>query len=292
MLLPGFLYHRPREIKDALAVLADYGDQAALLAGGTDLLVNMKRKQTAPDQVVGLEAVSGLKEIKLGENEITLGPMLTATELAQNPKVNSLAGVLSLGASLLGGEQVRNRATLGGNVANARPAADLCLPLLALGAKALLKSASDERVLDLDEFFLGPGETARKPTEMLTALIMETESLPVGYGYEKLGLRQAMEIALVNVAVKLVFEKDKKTIRKASISLGAVAPRPILAKQAGRQLVGAEAGEDVFKNAARKAVAEASPIDDHRGSAWYRSRMIEVLAFRAFKQAWNQVGGG
>ncbi|KIX12531.1 FAD binding domain-containing protein [Dethiosulfatarculus sandiegensis] len=291
MLLPGFDYHRPREIKEALAVLADYQDQAALLAGGTDLLVNMKRKLARPSQVVGLEALAGLKEIQVGENEIRLGPMLTATELAENPEVQSLAGVLALGASRLGGEQVRNRATLGGNVVNARPAADLCLPLLALEAKALLKSVSDERILDLDEFFLGPGETARRPSEMVTALIVQRESLPVGYGYEKLGLRQAMEIALVNVAVKLVLEKDKKTVNKVFISLGAVAPRPILAREAAGTLAGAEAGEDALKNAARKAVSEASPIDDHRGAAWYRKRMIEVLTFRALKQAWEQAKG-
>jgi len=176
---------------------------------------------------------------------------------------------------------------VGGNICTARPAADMCLPLLALGAKALLAGPGGPRELPLDEFFLGPGQTAKEPGELLTGLAIPKPAEGSGAGYEKLGLRKALEIALVNVAAVLTLEADGKTIKSAQVALGAVAPTPMLSKGAEAALIGQAAGEELFAQAAKAAAADAKPISDHRGSAEFRREMVAVLTRRALMSAWQ-----
>jgi len=291
MLLPRFAFHQPAGVAEALDILAHYGPQAAVIAGGTDLLVNMKHGKLSPRQLVGLERIDQMNGLAGDNGSLVIGPRFTAAALAASNELNGAARVLALGAAALGSPQVRNRATVGGNVCTARPAADMCLPLLALGAKALLAGPNGPRELPLDEFFLGPGQTAKEPGELLTGLSIPKPVDGSGAGYEKLGLRKALEIALVNVAATLWLEPDGQTIKQARVALGAVAPTPLLSPGAEAELLGQEAGEEAFTRAARAAAADARPITDHRGSADYRRDMVQVLTRRALRQAWQAAQG-
>ena len=289
MLLPSFDYYRPQSLPEALSLLGEMGDQARPLAGGTDLLVNLKLKKLSPKVLLDLGGLEELKGNLIDDGLVSLGALDTASRLASGgPEV---PGLLAMGAGALGSPQVRNRATLGGNLVTARPAADICLPLLALGAKAVLAGPSGERVVALDGYFKGPGYTVKEPGEILTRVILDAPRPGVGGGYQKLGLRQAMEIALVNVAAHLELEGDGKTVALARVALGAVAPFPMLSPGAANALIGKAAEEINFAEAAEAAAADARPIDDHRGSAAYRRDMVRTLTLRALRQALSQAQG-
>ena len=289
MLLPSFDYYRPQSLPEALSLLGEMGEDARPLAGGTDLLVNLKLKKLTPKVLLDLGGLEGLKGIREDNGLMSLGALNTASRLASgSPEV---PGLLAMGAGALGSPQVRNRATLGGNLVTARPAADICLPLLALGAKAVLAGPSGEREVPLDGYFKGPGYTVKEPGEILTRVILDAPRPGVGGGYQKLGLRQAMEIALVNVAAYLELEDDGKTVALARVALGAVAPFPMLSPGATQALKGKPAEEMYFTEAAEAAAADAKPIDDHRGSAAYRRDMVRTLTLRALRQALSQAQG-
>ncbi|MBU4275763.1 MAG: xanthine dehydrogenase family protein subunit M [Proteobacteria bacterium] len=289
MLLPSFDYYHPQSLPEALSLLGEMGDQARPLAGGTDLLVNLKLKKLAPKVLLDLSGLEELQGNGTDEGLVSLGALNTASRLASGgPEV---PGLLAMGAGSLGSPQVRNRATLGGNLVTARPAADICLPLLALGARVVLAGPSGQRQVSLDGYFKGPGYTVKEPGEILTHVLLDAPRPGVGGGYQKLGLRQAMEIALVNVAAHLELEDDGKTVALARVALGAVAPFPMLSPGAAQVLQGAPAGEKIFTEAAEAAAAEARPIDDHRGSAAYRQDMVRTLTLRALRQALSQAQG-
>jgi carbon-monoxide dehydrogenase medium subunit len=287
MLLPQFTYHRPADLGQALAVLALHGPAAKIVAGGTDLLVNMKRGSLKPAHLVD---VSGLAELRTRETQggrLRLGANLTAAELARG-EGKDIPIVLARGAGALGSPQVRNRATLGGNLVTARPAADICVPLLALGASAVLAGPQGQRETPLRGFFLAPGQTAIAPGEILTGVVIDPWPGIVAGAYCKLGLRKALEIALVSVACQISLDPVTKTILRAGISLGAVGPTPILSSGAAKALEGGTGGEEALAAAAQAAAADARPIDDHRGSAAYRRDMVEVLTRRVLEEALAQ----
>lgn len=286
MLLPRFSYHRPQGLPQALELLARHGGQASLVAGGTDLLVKMKLGHAKPAQVVD---VSGLAELDIRERQdgfTRLGANLTAAQLAKN-EGNDIPAVLAQGAAVLGSPQVRNRATLGGNLASARPAADLCVPLLALGASAVLVGNAGLRQVPLMEFFLGPGKTILAADEVLTHVTIPAWPGRVGGAYEKLGLRKALEISLVSVAVQISLGAGG-VIMQAGVALGAVGPTPLFSPGAAAALTGQPPKPEVLARAASAAAADARPIDDHRGSAAYRRAMVEALTRRALERALAQ----
>ncbi len=290
MLLPKFSFHRPGTLNEALEILAHHGPAAKVVAGGTDLLVKMKHGALRPAHLVD---VGGLEELALRETagpSLNLGAGLRAAQLAAGQGIG-IPAALAGGAGVLGSPQVRNRATLGGNLISARPAADICVPLLALGAKAVLASPAGVREIALGKFFLAPGLTAITPQEILTQVVIEAWPGLVSGAYCKLGLRKALEISLVSVACQISLDNDQQTILKAGIALGAVGPTPLFSQQAVDALVGNKAGQDTLAAAARAAAQDARPIDDHRGSAQYRRAMVEVLTRRALEQALAQAQG-
>jgi len=284
MLLPNFTYLRPNSLAEAVEMLNSFGDTAKLLAGGTDLLVNMKHGKQSPAQLIDLDGLGELKASQTKGEVMELGAGLKAAQLAGGLG-GALPQTLALGAGALGSPQVRNRASLGGNLATARPAADMCVPLLALGARVALLGPAGERQVELPEFFLGPGLTSLAASEVLTKALVAKPQLGSGSGYCKLGLRKALEISLANVASWLLLEDDGKTIKEGRVSLGAVAPTPILSLGAAKVLAGAAADEKTFAAAGAAAAADARPIDDHRGSAEYRRDMVAVLTKRCLSQA-------
>jgi len=292
MLLPRFNYHEPQSLAEALEIMAAFGPQARALAGGTDLLVNLKVGRDQAREVVSLHRLGGWDNLGRAKEGLKIGPLVTAARLAAEKDLGP-AGVIGLAAGRLGSPLIRNRATVGGNLVSARPAADLAPPLMALGAEVVLESKSGQRTLPLEGFFTAPGQTQRQPEELLTAIQVPALEGRGGGGYQKLGTRKALEIAIVNVAAFLVLN-EKGFISRARIFMGAVGPTPIRAKMAEMLLEGERPkgpNDPIFHGAGLAAVNDSCAIDDHRGSAAYRCQMVEVLTKRALAEAYSRAVG-
>ncbi len=289
MLLPRFEYHEPSTLEEALHLMSELGGNARVLAGGTDLLVRMKLKIDKPTHVISLARVPGMDEIiPRNGHAVSIGSAVTAAALAGHELMRDRFAPLALAASRLGAPMIRNRATIGGNLVNARPAADLPPPCMVLNAELKLKSAAGERQVSVNEFFLGPGETVIEPHELLLSVHVETPPPWSGGSYIKLGARKTLEISMVNVATLLTLESPDGPIVDARIALGAVAPTPVRAYEAEQLLIGEQPSEELFQRAGEVGVGLCSPITDHRGTMEYRCMMIEVLTKRALRSALEQ----
>ena len=287
MLLPRFSYHRPTALLEAYEVLDELGSSAAVLAGGTDLLVNMKHRTESPEHLVALSGLEQLKEINNEGGSLSLGSGVTAAVLADGTEALSGLTALKQGAASLGSPQIRNRATLGGNLCSARSAADLVPPLLVLGAQLVLASRQGEREVALNDFLLSGARTVLEPGELLTAIKLSAPAEGSGSAFIKLGQRRAMEIARVNAAAWLSLADDGATIQEARVALGAVAPRAILSLQAEEVLIGQAASEELFARAGLAAVEDASPRTCHE----FKCEVVSVLTRRCLMQAWRQARG-
>jgi len=288
MLLPRFDYHMPMTLAEACSILETYGDEARVLAGGTDLLVDLKTGSIRAKHLVSLERLE-LSGVTQEQERIRIGSRSTVADLLSEDVVQRHLQPLMDGARSLGSPQIRNRATIGGNLCSARPAADLIPPLLVLDAEVYLSGPKGDRAMTLDAFILGPGRTALAPGEILEQIVVDLPRAAGGGAYLKLGVRRAMEIARVGVAVFLSLEEDGKTIRIARIALGAVGPRPIRALNAERVLTGSRADARTWEEAARTAVEHAAPRTCHE----FKCKAVAVLTRRALEQAWRKaVGNG
>ncbi len=285
MLLPKFEFHEPRSVEDACQILAEIGPEAKPLAGGTDLLVNMKKKLISPKALVSLARVETLKTLEPSGGKLMMGSCVTAARLAESKTVTESFPALAKAGQSLGSPLIRNLATLGGNVISARPAADLPPALMAYGGRVILKGAYGERRLPLRDFFQGPGQTVLRADEILTALVLDEPAPGSGAGYMKLGVRQALEISLVNVAAFLAMDGRDGAVKKARIVLGSVAPTPVRAYSAEEVLMGERPTEALFSRAGEAALKDIAPIDDFRASADYKRAMVAVLTRRALREA-------
>jgi CO/xanthine dehydrogenase FAD-binding subunit len=288
MHLPRFDYHAPSSLEEACQIIGDLREDARILAGGTDLLISMRRGLVSPKNVVTIGRIEELKAKDDCDGHLRLGAGLTVTELAQSDEVKESFSSVSAAASSLGSPLIRNLATIGGNLVTARPAADLPLPLIAHNASILLKKSLGERTVTLDSFFQGPGETAIEPNEILTEIMIEKPSPYAGCGYFKLGARRTLVISTVNVAAFLCLEEREGPIKSARVVMGAVAPTPMRSASAEKVLMGERPTEALFANAGEAAAADSKPIDDFRGSAEYRRAMVAVLVRRALKLAFRE----
>lgn len=288
MLLPKFNYHEPRSVGEATRLLDEIGKEASVLAGGTDLLVNMKMGKAAPKHVVSLSRIEDLKAVKMDQGALTLGACVTAGELKDQEEIKSEFNGLCQSAGSLGSPLIRNLATVGGNIVTARPAADLPPSLMAYGARIVLKKEKGERIIPLEEFFKGPGQTVIEPEEILCAVVLNEPPPYSGGGYVKLGVRKALEISLVNVAAFMALDGPNGPIKEARIVLGSVAPIPMHSPSAEAVLVGERPDDALFEKAGTAASKDAKPIDDFRGSAEYRREMVKVLTRRALKLAYEE----
>lgn len=288
MLLPKFQYHEPEALDEALRLMGEIGGEASVLAGGTDLLVNMKMGKTAPGHVVSLSRIEELRGVRSQQGALTLGACLTAGELKEQEQIRAEFNGLCQSAGSLGSPLIRNLATVGGNIVTARPAADLPPSLMAYGASILLKKKGGERLLPLESFFKGPGQTTIEPGEILCAILLHEPPPYSGGGYVKLGVRRALEISLVNVAAFFALDGPSGPIKEARIVLGAVAPVPMRAPSAEAVLMGEKPEDELFEKAGNAAAKDAKPIDDFRASAEYRRDMVKVLTRRALKLAYEE----
>ena len=286
--MPKFDYHEPRSVDEATRLLGEIGKEASVLAGGTDLLVNMKMGKTAPKHVVSLSRIEDLKGVKREAGSLTLGACVTAGELKDQEEIKAEFNGLCQSAGSLGSPLIRNLATVGGNIVTARPAADLPPSLMAYGASIVLKKDKGERIIPLEGFFKGPGQTTLEPEEILCGVVLKEPPPYSGGGYAKLGVRKALEIALVNVAAFIILDGPNGPIKEARIVLGSVAPMPIRSPSAETALMGERPNDELFEKAGNAASKDAKPIDDFRGSAEYRREMVKVLTRRALILAYEE----
>jgi carbon-monoxide dehydrogenase medium subunit len=275
----SFEYHAPTSMAEAIGLAARHGEDARFLAGGTDLIIQMRRGRLAPRHVVSLRRVPGLDTIAVN-GRVTLGAAVTHRALERSPHFHGALRALVEGAEVIGGHQVRNVGTVGGNIVNASPAADLVPVLLALDASVTCAGAAGERTLPLADFLLGPGRTARRPDELLTAVHFEAPAPRTATAFLKAGRRRAMEISVACVAVRLALDADGRCAA-AAIALGAVAPTAVRAPAAGAALGGRALDPAALRDAGREAAAACAPIDDVRASARYRRLLVETLVPRA-----------
>jgi carbon-monoxide dehydrogenase medium subunit len=271
--------------------MAELKEKARPLAGGTDLLVNMKKDVVSPENVVSLDRIDALKEKNLANGQMRLGACLKAADIGNSEEINALLSAVGISGSSLGSPLIRNLATIGGNIVTARPAADFPPSLLVYDAQVVLKKADGERRVPLNEFFVGPGETIMTPDEILTEVVMDRPPDFSGSGYIKLGLRKALEISIVNVASFIALDGKDGSITSARVALGAVAPVPMRAVSAEKVLVGEKPGETLFEKAGEAAADDSKPIDDFRGSAEYRRAMVGVLTKRTLNLALEKARG-
>ncbi len=311
-ILHPFEYERPKSLEEALALLKRHGAKAAPLAGGTDLVVNLKHRSMLqlvpgagsskarfkaasrvpamerPEVVVSLADIGILRGLRRQGGALRVGPLATMAELGRSRDLFPQAAALADAAAVMGSPLVRSRATVGGNLANARPAADTAVAALALGARLELAAADGRRWVDAADFFTGPGRTVRRPEELLVAIEIPTGPNQ-GSAYARLGTRRQLEIALAGAAAWIELSPDRRTIAAVRIALGAVGPTPLLATAAG--LAGQPAETEPLAVAAKAARNEAKPIDDFRGSARYRLDLVEVLVRRALERALARAQG-
>jgi carbon-monoxide dehydrogenase medium subunit len=269
---------RPEEACD---LLAKYGGKARLLAGGTDLMVAINQRQFSPECIVYI-GDSGLNYIKEEGNSLAIGGATSFTEIMNAAVVREKAPLLVEAISHIASPAIRNVGTIGGNLANASPAADSATALLAMDASVKLMSAEGERSVPLDAFFTGPGETVLKPVELIKEVIIPIQGNEVLWGYRKLGKRKAQSLSVVSVAICCAV--DGRTWNKVRIALGAVAPTPMLAEEASAILEGKAFSETLIDQSAKAAANATNPIDDVRGSAWYRRRAAEALVKQLLAQ--------
>jgi carbon-monoxide dehydrogenase medium subunit len=274
----SFEYYEPTSLADAVDLGARFGADGRFLAGGTDLIIQMRRGKVAPQHVISLHRVPGLDRID-AHGTVTIGALATHRAIERFPGFQGRLRALVEGAEVIGGHQVRNVATVGGNVVNASPAADVVPVLLTLDASVTSIGPAGERTLPLEEFLVGPGETARRAGELLTAVRFSAPTGGTATAFLKAGRRRAMEISVVCVAARISLDGER--CREARIALGAVAPTTVRARAAERALEGGVLTPELMREAGRLAASGCRPISDVRASARYRRHLVETLVPRA-----------
>lgn len=274
-------FYKVADMKEACALLSQYGEKARILAGGTDLMVAVNRKLLSPEVLIYIGS-SGLDYIKAEGDNLVIGAATTHTEIARSALVSERAPLLAEAVKSIGSPAIRNMGTIGGNLVNASPAADAAVALLALGARLKLVSANRERNVDVEAFFTGPGETVLQSNELVQEVIIPSQTAGSKWAWHKLGKRKTNILSVISVAI--VLQMDSGISSQVRIALGSVAPTPLLAKRAGALLEGKQLDGALIEEAAKAASQETTPIDDVRATAWYRRRACEALVKRFLSQ--------
>jgi len=282
--LRGFQYIHARSFEEAWKAVAQYPQEARFLAGGTDLLVKLKKGQTRIPLVISLQGIPGLHKLVESEDRTEIGALVTVGELVWSEFLRTRWPLLQMAAGCLGSKQIRNLATIGGNLCNGSPAADLSVALLCLQAEVEIKGPERNRTERVEDLFQGPGFTSLKTGEILATVIIPASEGKWTWNYQKLTNRRAMEIGTVNVAVGL--KREKEICKEVRIALGAVAPTPIRARKTEGHLVGKRLDSILIGEGASLGAQESRSIDDIRASAAYRQEMVINLIRRALTAAW------
>ncbi len=283
-----FNYYCPNNL-DQLFEDMKQDDQYALIAGGTDLMVKMKRKLCQPKNVIDLKNLQELKGIEALDGQIRIGAMATHTELENSSLIQDKADIVSEAARYVGSTQIRNIATVGGNIGNASPAADTVPPLLVLNGQAILCSEEGNEQVPLVDLFAGPGKLNLKKGQIIQSILIDCVKENEGTAFMKFGKRKALAISVINGAVWIKLDGNK--IVQARIAFGSMAATPIRMKEVEGFLVGQEVSDAVFEKAAQLAMDQLKPIDDIRSSAEYRKNIAGTIIKKGFAVAANKARG-
>ncbi len=281
-------YIAVESLGEALKIKQEQGAHARVIAGATDLILRMRDRVFSPKLLVDLRQVS-LDTISCHAGEMRLGAYVTLSQILADDEITVLFPALVEACRQFAGPPIRNLATLGGNIVNASPAADLVPPLMAYDANIVLASSAGERVLALAEFFTGPGQTVMQADEILTQIRLPLMPPDSASWFIKLGQRRSMAISIINLSIRLTLSANG-TVSDARIVVGAAAPTPLRAVAAEALLIGKELSDQRVDQAAVEASRETSPITDVRASRNYRERMTQVLVRRALLASWDDLG--
>jgi CO/xanthine dehydrogenase FAD-binding subunit len=286
--MKSFEFFAAKDSNHAVALLAQHAANAKvkIIAGGTDLLADLKFTTHGPDVVVDISRAEDLKNINITEQGLSIGALVTHTQIMRSPLIRQLFPALVDAAHTIGAVQTRNLGTLGGNLVTAVPSMDSGPTLMALEAIVTIAGNGGRRQMPLSEFFVGPRKTVLKPDELLAEIIIPKQNLGKPTHFLKFGLRKGQALALVNVGASFWVDWEKNTFLAPRIALGAVAPKVIQAPQAVAYLEGRTITPETMAEAGRVAVGDAKPISDFRASAEYRRHLIAVLTKRALEGAW------
>lgn len=263
-------FHAPGSIDEALRILSEKAGSICVLAGGTDVMVRVRRGVVPPAQttLLSVHRIAGLRGCRRENGEFVVGAATTATDLGRDPLVAECAPILAEVADRLASPQIRNAATIGGNLANASPAGDLINPLLLLDARLVLASSEGRRTVAVEEFFTGPGKSVLRPDELLVEVRFDVPPPGRVFRFRKAGTRPAMECSVVTVG--LAFTPSGGLFEQVRVAFGSSAPTPLRGRKTESVLEGQPASPEVVERAARTAEEEVSPISDIRGSECYR----------------------
>ena len=288
--LKNFEYHEPKTLLEASSLLKELGDKAMVFAGGTDIIPKMRLKRFSPAHLVNIKGIKNLRGIEFGES-LSIGALTTFNDILFSQVINEKYPVLTEVCGHIASHQVRNLATVGGNLCNAAPSADSAPILMVLDSEVEIFSVNGTRTILLENLFKGPGAVALGKGDILIRIIVPEPKENTGHAYIKHTVRRSLDIAIVGVAVRLTMDEGG-ICNEARIVVGASAPIPLRAVKAERILAGIRLEPEVIEDACRAASSEISPIDDVRGSAEYRREMTEVNLKRAVETARRRVLDG
>jgi carbon-monoxide dehydrogenase medium subunit len=283
-------YFEPKTVSEALSLLAKYGDQGKVIAGGTDVLVDMKYKEE-PGCLINIKRIPGMDKIRENGGSLGIGPLVTIRGIETSRLIRERLPVLWESCHQFASLQIRNTATIGGNICRASPSGETLAPLLVLEAKAKLAFSDGEKIEGFNSLFLGPGRTTLGSKGLLTEIEIPYPSQASRGVYLKHAVRGAMDIAMVGVAVLVTPDAMHSKLNDVRIGLAAVAPTPIRAQKAEALLRGQPLTAALIEEAAAVAASESSPISDQRSSAEYRGWIVEALTRQGLEQSWKAATG-
>jgi carbon-monoxide dehydrogenase medium subunit len=296
MRIRSFDYWEAPSLEAALTELDLHGAGTKVIAGGTDLVLNMKKKKILPSRLISIHNLKELDFVQTEKSQVRIGALTRHADLAADPKLINQFPVLCEAVGLIGSWQIRNVGTIGGNICNASPAADSIPPLLVLNAQLVLASKAGEKKVPLEAFLTGPGETVLESNQILKEIVIELPEQTSAGCYLKLRRRKAVDVSLAGVAFQAQTKADGEALAGVGIALGGVAPTSIRVPEAEAVLVGLSLDEAMTKisTCARIAAKAASPIDDVRATASYRRSIVEVFVNQCAQRVLSTLknGGG
>lgn len=310
----SFEYYKPESIAEAMALMEESGGKGVYIAGGTDVMVLIRQRKLSPWCLISLRNIGDLAYLDTSSG-LAIGSGVTHNAIAKNDIIQTKYTALADATSKVGSLQIRNIATMGGNICNAAPSADTACPLLVLDARVVMAGKNGERSVPIDEFFLGPNRVALRPGEIVKGFEMPAFNERTGSAYIKHTRRQAMDLPMLGVAARVTiridgdqigcrdalcgienisdilkrFEDEKLVCEDVRIAMGVVAPRPMRAKKAEGALKGRVISEVLLQEIGEIAASECQPRDSIRGEAWYRRDMVKVLTKRAILRVVDRI---
>ena len=284
ILIQDFEYLEPKTIEEAAQYLAKHGERARVISGGTDLLVKMKMGELHPRILINISRIPALRYL-IEEKGLRVGALTTFRDLEKSPTIKGKYTALFEAARSVSSVQIKTMGTVGGNLCHGSPAADSAPPLVVLGGKVKLVENGSERILPVEDFFVGPGETVLSPKELLVEIQISESSVGMGSSFLKMG-RVAADLSKVSVAVAMVREGD--VCKDCRIAMGAVARIPLRAKESEAILKGKRVTEALIEKASQEVSEEIQPITDLRSTAWYRKEVAKVMTRNAIRTAWER----